>query len=164
MVCRGWAQHVLMDEAPIVARARAIIEELLGQGPIYVVDLAIRGTRGAYAVDLFLESDDPLGVDKLANLSQELGFLLDAENLIPGPYTLRVSSPGADRPLRLPRQYRKHVGRSLRVHYRAEPGRNREICGLLERCDSAGIDLFANSRVAKIDFEDILWAKVQLPW
>ena len=153
-----------MTEAPIEKRARELVEDLLGQGPVYLVDIAVRGTRGSHAVDVFLESDDTLGVDMLADLSRELEFLLDTEKLIPGPYTLRVSSPGADRPLRLPRQYSKHLGRSLRVHYQAEPGRNREICGLLTRADPSGIGVQTNGRTADISFEDILWAKVQLPW
>lgn len=154
----------MMEQAPIETRARALVEDLLGQGPIYIVDMAVRGTRGSHAVDLFLESDDILGVDTLADLSRELEFLLDAEKLIPGPYTLRVSSPGADRPLQLPRQYRKHLGRSLRVHYQADPGRNTEICGKLTRADEAGIGLRAKGKEARIEFKDILWAKVQLPW
>lgn len=153
-----------MTQVPLETRAREMVEELLGQGPIYIVDMAIRGTRGSHAVDVFLESDNTLGVDTLADISRELEFLLDTEKLIPGPYTLRVSSPGADRPLRLPRQYRKHLGRSLCVHYQAEPGSYREVRGQLARADASGIGLRTNGQMADISFEDILWAKVQLPW
>ena len=153
-----------MDHEPVVIRVRTLVEDLLADGPIYIVDLAVRGTRGSYAVDLFLESDDSLGVDTLAELSREVGFLLDTEEVMPGPYNLRVSSPGADRPLRLPRQYRKHVGRQLRVHYQVEPGRNTEVCGKLLRAHESGIDVKVNGQNAGIDFESILWAKVQLPW
>ena len=153
-----------MIEAPLEARIQQLVEEMLGQGPIYIVDLTLRGTRGSHAIDLYLESDETLGVDTLARLSRELEFLLDAEKLMPGPYTLRVSSPGADRPLKQPRQYRKHLGRSLRVHYQVEPGQNREACGELMRADATGIGVKTNGQVADITFENILWAKVQLPW
>ena len=153
-----------MIEAPLEARIQQLVEEMLGQGPIYIVDLTLRGTRGSHAIDLYLESDETLGVDTLAKLSRELEFLLDAEKLMPGPYTLRVSSPGADRPLKRPRQYRKHLGRSLRVHYQVEPGQNREACGELMRADATGIGVKTNGQVADITFDNILWAKVQLPW
>ncbi len=146
------------------ARVRALIEGLLERGPVFVVDFCVRGTKGSYAVDLFVESDEVLGADNLADLSREINFLLDAEDTIPGPYTLMVSTPGVDRPLRLPRQYRKHVGRTLRVHYRLTSGQFTEICGKLVDATRQAIRVEDAERIEDISFGDIAWAKVQLPW
>lgn len=129
-----------------------------------MVDLCVRGTKGSHAVDLFVESDEAFGADNLADLSREVGFVLDTEDLIPGRYTLTVSTPGADRPLRLPRQYRKHVGRKLRVHFRKASGEFREICGTLLDASRQAIHVEAAEQVEVISFSDIEWAKVQLPW
>ena len=153
-----------MEQPTVEARVRTLIERLLGSGPIYVVDFCVRGAKGSQAVDLFVESDHALGAATLADLSREVGFLLDSEDVLPGAYTLTVSTPGADRPLRLPRQYRKHVGRTLRVHYRQPSGQCTEICGTLAHATQQAIRIEMGGRVSDIMFSDIEWAKVQLPW
>ena len=147
-------------------RARALIEEkILKDGPMFVVDFSLRGTKGSYAVDLFVESDEAMSVDQLAGLSREVGLVLEAEAAITGQYTLNVSSPGADRPIRLPRQYPKHVGRTLRVHFRKDSGDGyTEKSGMLVDANQSGICLEHDGRTTEIQYNDILWAKVVLPW
>ena len=52
---------------------------------------------------------------------------LDTEDVVSGTYNLNVSSPGADRPLTLPRQYAKHVGRRLGVEILLMTGEPMEV-------------------------------------
>ncbi|MCY4001762.1 MAG: ribosome maturation factor RimP [Bacteroidetes bacterium] len=154
----------MMDKAGLEERARSLIEDLLHTTPVFLVDFSVRGSRGSHAVDVFVESDDSLGVDRLAQLSREIGFVMDTQDVMPGPYTLNVSSPGADRSLQIPRQYRKHLGRDLRVHYRKDDQSMTEICGRLLDADDSAIQIQRQTGKINIKFEDILWAKVQLPW
>ncbi|MCY4159216.1 MAG: ribosome maturation factor RimP [Bacteroidetes bacterium] len=153
-----------MDSVGLEERVRPLIEEILDTGPIFLVDFSVRGSRGSHAVDIFIESDHALGVNQLAELSREIGFLLDTGDIMPGPYTLNVSTPGADRPLRLPRQYRKHLGRTLRVHYRKNEDACTEICGELIVAEDSSIQIQNGKRAIEILHDDIQWAKVQLPW
>ena len=148
----------------LAAHIRALIDGILAGGAEYVVDFALRGSPGTHAVDLFVESDGVLDAERLASLSQEISFVLDVEAVLPRGYSLRVSSPGLDRPLRLPRQYVKHLGRPLRVHYQTHSGKNTEVCGTLVGADGPAIRVEAGSTVTEINHGDILWAKVQLPW
>ena len=109
--------------APAVdARVKTLVEEVLAGSPHFLVDLEVRGARGSQAVDVFIDSDEGLGVGTLARISREVAFLLDTGEVIAGHYRLNVSSPGLDRPLKLPRQYKKNVGRALRVHYQKPEG------------------------------------------
>lgn len=54
-------------------------------------------------------------LDDCAQVSQELGTVLDVEDVLPDSYTLEVSSPGLDRPLRQPDDYRRFVGRLAKI-------------------------------------------------
>jgi len=153
-----------MDTVGFEGHVRSLVEDLLSNGPVFLVDLSVRGSRGSHAVDVFVESDDSLGVDLLAKLSREIGFLMDAGDVMPGPYTLNVSSPDANRSLRVPRQYRKHVGRDLRVHYRKDEQSSTEVQGSLVNAQDSSIQIQNDTLEVEILFEDILWAKVQLPW
>src|SRR5215467_11363055 len=50
-------------------------------------------------------ADDSVSVEDCANVSRDLSAILDVEDVVPASYTLEVSSPGLDRPLRHARDY-----------------------------------------------------------
>lgn len=145
-------------------RVRTLVERVFGEGPLFLVELSVRGSQGSHAVDVFVESDEALDANHLAMLSREIGFGLDTEEVMPGPYTLNVSTPGADRPLRLLRQYRKHLGRNLRVQYQKSEDASTEICGELIAVKDASIQIQNGKGPVDILHSKIQWAKVQLPW
>ncbi len=153
-------------EETLTARVQALVEEVLAATPHFVVEVAVRGTAGSRVVEVFLDSDAALGVDELARLSREVGFLLDTDEVVEGRYRLDVSSPGLDRPLKLPRQFKKNVGRTLRVHHRRDDADGyTETTGKLADADDEAIELAPAARERRrIRYGDILWAKVQLPW
>jgi ribosome maturation factor RimP len=153
------------EHGAVVERVRSLVEEVIAGSPLFVVDVDLRGRKGSQAVDIFVESDESLDVETLARVSREVGFLLDTQDVIGGRYHLTVSSPGLDRPLRLPRQYRKNLGRPVRVHYRKADGTgNAEVTGPLASVDEAGIEVGTDAGPQRVAFDQILWAKVQLPW
>ena len=147
-------------------RVRALVEEVLQGTPHFLVDLDVRGARGSQVATVYLDSDASMDLDTLARVSRDLEFLLETEEVFPSKYTLNVSSPGVDRPLKHPRQYRKNVGRSLHVHHRRADGEgNTDSRGTLTAADDAGVTLeLASGAEREIPYADILWAKVQLPW
>jgi ribosome maturation factor RimP len=65
---------------------------------------------------LVVDADGGVSLDDIALVSRELSARLDATGAMgEAPYTLEVSSPGVDRPLTLPRHWRRAVGRLVRV-------------------------------------------------
>ena len=56
-----------------------------------------------------------IGLDDLQSVSEEVSAILDAEDPVNSPYTLEVSSPGLDRPLRGEADYRRFLGRLARI-------------------------------------------------
>jgi ribosome maturation factor RimP len=64
-------------------------------------------------VSVFLDADQGITIDQCTEVSRKLGHEL--EEIIEEAFTLEVSSPGADSPLKLERQYVKNIGRSLRI-------------------------------------------------
>ncbi len=145
-----------------IRSVRTLVEEVLAGSPEYVVDCAV----GSNSVNVFIDSDHDLGVGRLADISREVGFLLECENVIRGSYRLTVSTPGIDRPLRHERQYRKNIGRTLRIHYQKADGSGyMEVTGRLLRVQEGGVIIEeTNDAERRIEFPAILWAKLQLPW
>ncbi len=90
---------------------RAIFEE--GRcGEYYLVDLEITPS-GHIAV--FIDGDEGVSLETCTRVSRVLESVLDEEPTLGGKYQLEVSSPGINRSLKFPRQYLKHVGRTLKI-------------------------------------------------
>lgn len=92
-----------------------ILEPYLAEGDCYIVDIQIKPSRSGQKLSILLDSDEGIGIDECVRISRKLGNELEEKELISEAYTLEVSSPGLDQPLRLVRQYRKNVGRDLKV-------------------------------------------------
>ena len=132
---------------------------------LFLVDVSVRGWKGSRVVEVFADREAEPGtgadLDALADLSRQLGFALDAEDVIEGKYRLDVSSPGLDRPLTDPRQFRRHVGRPIRLDlYDGETMEG-------ELTDSApeGVSVQPeDGDVTTVAHADIRTAKILLPW
>jgi ribosome maturation factor RimP len=59
--------------------------------------------------------EDSVSIEDCARVAEELGTLLDVEDVMPGEYTFEVSSPGLDRPLRGADDYRRFAGRWAKI-------------------------------------------------
>jgi ribosome maturation factor RimP len=67
-----------------------------------------------------VDSDSGMTFRKCQRVSRYLESFIDEESWMGEKYTLEVSSPGVDRPLVLPRQYKKNLGRRLEVEVKEE--------------------------------------------
>ncbi len=82
---------------------------------IELVDIEF-GKIGRDAVlRLFIDKEGGIMLDDCANVSRELSMILDVEEVISCNYTLEVSSPGLDRPLKKPSDYERFSGRLIKV-------------------------------------------------
>ena len=91
------------------------LEPYLEEGKFFIVDIQTKATRASQKIMILLDSDEGITIQECADISRALGNDLEVANVIETAYTLEVSSPGLDQPLRLPRQYHKNIGRSIKV-------------------------------------------------
>jgi ribosome maturation factor RimP len=116
-----------------------------------LVDVEMKKASGAHILRLFVDKPGGIGLDDLQSVSEEVSAILDAEDPISGRYTLEVSSPGLDRPLKTESDFRRFVGRLAKVSsYDLVDGRRHwtgrivsceegQLCLALEGKDSARI-------------------------
>ena len=86
-----------------------------------------------------IDHPDGVGMDAIAALTREVSRALDHEEPLPGRYTLEVSSPGLERPLRRPEHFARVVGASITVKTTPDVEGERRLVGTLEQADSDGI-------------------------
>lgn len=80
---------------------------------IFVVSMKVKPTNN---IKIFLDADDGFPISKSSSVNKKLRRVIDETGLFPdGDYSLEVSSPGVDEPLKFHRQYVKNVGRKIEV-------------------------------------------------
>lgn len=101
-------------------RLRAVIEPVVTEAGYDLEDLSVSRAGRRHVVRVIVDGDGGVSLDAVAEVSRTVSKALDlAEetegDLLAGEYQLEVSSPGVDRPLTLPRHWRRNVGRLVKV-------------------------------------------------
>lgn len=101
---------------------RAIAARVAAARGLEIWDIQSRREMGGHVVRVFIDRpgpaarpDDSVSIEDCAEVNRELGTILDVEDPLPFAYTLEVSSPGLDRPLRTVEDYRRFAGRLAKV-------------------------------------------------
>jgi len=124
-----------------VERVREIAERVAASSGLEIVEIEFLGGGKARMLRVFLDKPaagtDPLaGVthEDCANFSREFGTILDVEDVMPGAYTLEVSSPGLDRKLIKAADFTRFTGSRVKLSTRQPvgAGNNRHFEGRLE--------------------------------
>jgi ribosome maturation factor RimP len=119
-----------------------IAGRVAGTHGVELVDVELRG--GGKARMLRVTIDKPEGVthEDCANVSRELSTILDVEDAVPGgSYTLEVSSPGLERKLVKPEDFRRFLGERVKLMTREPVNGNRHFEGHLESLNEDRVTL-----------------------
>jgi len=102
--------------------------------------------RGNGLLRLYIDAEAGITVDDCERVSRAVSELLDVEDPIPGQYTLEVSSPGLDRPLRTAQQFARFVGETVYVEVAEAVEGRRRFKGALTAADAATIEVDVDGR------------------
>jgi ribosome maturation factor RimP len=101
---------------------RAIAERVARSHGLEVWDIVSRREPQGQVVRVFIDRPGPaatpeesVSIEDCEQVSREMGTILDVEDPLPTTYTLEVSSPGLDRPLRGENDYRRFAGRLAKI-------------------------------------------------
>jgi ribosome maturation factor RimP len=99
----------------ITEQIRELVVNRLTDDSQFIVDVVVKGHKGPKKVLVVVDGDRGVTIDDCANLSRELSKAFDDTQLFEESYTLEVSTPGLDQPLKLRRQYHKNIGRRIKL-------------------------------------------------
>jgi ribosome maturation factor RimP len=113
-------------EALVADQVKALAARVAGELGLEVFDVQFRREAGGMVLRVQVDRPGPaasaeesVSVQDCANVSRDLSALLDVEDIVPTAYTLEVSSPGLDRPLRGAADYARFTGRRAKVVLKA---------------------------------------------
>lgn len=123
---------------PQIDRLRELLEPLASARGLDLDDVTVTPAGRRRVLRVVVDADGGVGLETCAELSREVSETLDASDAMGGtPYTLEVSSPGADRPLTEERHYRRAVGRLVGLRLRDGGALTARVVG----ADEEGVDV-----------------------
>lgn len=124
--------------------ASTIVQSIDG----YLVGVNVRGEKSGSIVEVFVDTDKGVTADECAQVNRYVAAELEKQNLIPGRYRLEVSSPGLDRSLKTVRQYKKNIGRQVKIISSADDQKN-AVEGVLQDVNEATLILKTKEKQEK---------------
>lgn len=152
------------DETQLPQQIQELAEPLAEELEVELVDVEVKGQGNRRLVRLVADAEGGLDVDVIAALSRKVGGALDERDLVPSSYTLEVTSPGVDRPLRRPRDFVRNVGREVRVVRVEDAVGDHEVTGTVVVADEGSVTLDVDGAEVVIALREIDHGKVVLPW
>src|SRR4051812_10402221 len=102
------------EDTTSIQAIESLIGELLSETPdIFLVSVRIKPTNN---IKIFLDADSGLSIEKCVKINRALYRAIEENGWYPdGNFSLEVSSPGIEEPLKMLRQYTKNIGRNVAV-------------------------------------------------
>ena len=111
---------------------------------------------------VFIDKEGGITLGDCETYSRRLEALLDVEDPITGPYTLEVSSPGLDRPLKSPKDFRKHLGKLVRIVTKEKIDNQSFFVGRLEGINDQSLRLSLTDGKGEVEIPVSIIARANL--
>lgn len=139
-----------------ITKISAEIAEKLG---FFLVDVVFRGDQRKRIVEIYVDGEENVSADNLADISREINTIIEEQNLIKGSYRLDVSTPGVDRPLKYLKQFPKHLNRNFEITYNTGT-EIKTITGKLLGLKGEELTFLSEKNNLIVEFKNITKAKV----
>jgi len=146
----------------LLEEVRQVIEPLLQSQGFELVDLEYQREPQGWILRIYLDREGGVTLDDCADVSGEIGAVLEVKDVIPNPYVLEVSSPGLTRPLKKPEDFNKFSNRLVKIKlYEPLEGR-KNFKGTLLGLGGEKVRLEVEGRVYELPLPGIAKANLEI--
>ncbi len=143
--------------------AEALVRPVVESAGLELVDVVLGREGGRRVLRVTVDREGGVDLDTIAETSQKLSRRLDLEGFsLNAPYSLEVSSPGVELPLRAPRDFKRKIGE--RVNVRVAGEEPSASIGTLEEADDEAIVVATEGGRVRIVYADIASARTVFEW
>jgi ribosome maturation factor RimP len=143
----------------------ALVRPAVESAGLELVEVAFGREGGRRVLRVTVDREEGgVDLDTISAASERISRRLDAEGFAPGPYALEVSSPGIERPLRHPREFRRHIHERVRIRTAKPVHGARTHDGALVSADAEAIVIATDGGELRVPYADIASARTVFDW
>lgn len=141
-------------------RFSSLVEEITDDYGCELVD--VESNNGV--VRVVIDQPDGLSSQVLVEVTKAVSRMIDAQDPIPGRFTLEVTTPGVERPLKRPGHYIRSVGEDVTVKTAPEVEGDRRVKGVLAAADEASITIEGEHGSRTLRYGEIVSGRTVFEW
>ncbi|MFN8438899.1 MAG: hypothetical protein U0V72_14920 [Cytophagales bacterium] len=131
---------------------------------VYLIEVIIGGSSKTPKITVVIDADTGVTIEECTKISRKLNKYLGEQVYPEGNYTLEITSPGADKPIKINRQYKKNIGRKLKLNLEGD----QTLEATLTAVDDEGITVhyetiekIANKKVKNSIDKKIIYSEIK---
>ena len=128
---------------------------------IEIVHIEIAGAKKAPTVRVYIDAEGGISFDELSAAQAWIGQMMDGIDPFPGAYTLEISSPGIDRPLRTPEHFERFAGQEACVKTRGPIDGRSSFTGTLTGIRDGAVLMEVDGAELSVPFDAIKRARLK---
>jgi ribosome maturation factor RimP len=140
-----------------------LIEPICNEESFYLYKVSLHGGPKNQLIKVVVDTENGVTLSQCQLLSKKISDIFYRKNLLDGSYRLEVSSPGIDKPLEQPFEFKRNIGNTLEVDYQ-EGIEIRSVVGELIAFKGDEITLQCGKKNIGIALNKVELAKIKLKW
>ena len=146
----------------VLLKLSLLIEPVATSQNLELVDIEWRRESVGWVLRLYIDKEGGIGVDACAQLSREISLLLDVEDMIEQAYTLEVSSPGINRPIKKAKDFERFVGKKVKIKTLNPIENRKNFKGILKKFEKGLITVSIDNSEVTISLEEVEKARLDI--
>ncbi len=138
-----------------------IVEPIVASQGMELVAVEYKREARGCVLRIYIDKKGGVSLDDCVLVSNEVGTVLDVEDLFQSPYTLEVSSPGLNRILKKERDFKRFKERPVRIRTYNAIGKRRNFKGRLLGCTRGSIQIEVGGQVLHISLSNVAKANLE---
>jgi ribosome maturation factor RimP len=138
-----------------------IVEPIVTSHGMELIGVEYRRETGGWVLRIYIDKKGGVSLDDCVLVSNEVGPVIDVEDLFQTPYTMEVSSPGLNRALKKARDFERFKGRVVKIRTHDAIGGRRNFKGRLLGCTNAVIQIGIGGEVLDVPLLNVAKANLE---
>ncbi len=155
--------YEIMSKEELIDKIRLLIEPVINSLGVELDYIEFDRMKSRALMRIYIDHEAGIKIEDCERVSREVSAILDVEDLIPNAYVLEVSSPGLDRPLRKPGDFKRFTGSTIRAITVEPVEKETFFIGKLIEADDNEIQLLLpKERRVTIPYKNISKARLEV--
>ena len=136
-------------------RVFSLIEPVLEDIGFELVEVEYLSMHGRWILRLYIDKEGGVTIDDCADVSRDLGDIIDVKEIIDHEYVLEVSSPGLNRPLRKEKDFINVIGSNVKLKMAQDLNGRKNFTGKLKDYNNRTVFLETDGTIIELPFDDV---------